>query len=326
MPGVEVYAEKITKTYKRVTALREVTLKARRGHITTLLGPSGCGKTTLLKVIAGLEKPTSGKIYFDGEDVTGQPPEKRNIGFVFQDLALFPHLNVYENIAFGLRIRRYSDAEIKRRVYDTLELVGLDPGEFASRRINELSGGQQQRVALARALVIEPAVLLLDEPFAHLDYKIKQRLLLELKRIQRETATTVIYVTHDQNEAMAVSHEIAVMRDGVILQVGAPEEVYESPRSAFVASFFGEANVLPLGDGRFLVVRPERVRVNPERADVEYEGVVEDVIFQGPLLRLEVRVNGKMIKVIMPRNGGRFKPGARVRVGWRLDDARVVSE
>ena len=325
MKGVEVYVEGITKKYGSTTALDGVTLRIPPSEITTLLGPSGCGKTTLLKIIAGLEPPTKGRVYFDGRDVTNLAAEKRNIGFVFQDLALFPHLNVFENVAFGLRVRRVPEAEVKKRVYWALDLVGLDPSEFAKRRIHELSGGQQQRVAIARALVIEPAVLLLDEPFAHLDYKIKQRLLLQLKRIQRETGATVVYVTHDQNEAMAVSHRIAVMNNGKILQVGSPEEVYERPNSSFVASFFGEANVLP-GEGGFIVIRPERVLINPDRADTVYDAYIEDVVFQGPLLHIEARVNGKIIKIIKPRNGMVVKPGDKVRIGWLQKDVRVVPE
>jgi len=329
LPGVEVIAEGVVKTYSGgTTALRGVDLEAPRGRITTLLGPSGCGKTTLLKVIAGLERPDRGRILFDGRDVTGLPPERRNVGFVFQDLALFPHLNVFENVAFGLRVRRLPDPEVRRRVRWALELVGLDPGEYGSRRVNQLSGGQQQRVALARALVVEPSVLLLDEPFAHLDYKIKQRLLLELKRIQRETGATVVYVTHDQNEAMSVSHRIAVMRDGLVVQVGDPVEVYERPANSFVASFFGEANILP-GEGGFIVVRPESVRLlGPGEDGVDYRlaGVVDDVVFQGPLVYVYVRVNGSTVRAALPRGAPTPSVGDRVVVGWSRRDARVVAE
>lgn len=325
MRGVEVYVEGVSKKYGQTLALSDVTLRAPRGEITTLLGPSGCGKTTLLKIVAGLEEPTRGRVYFDGVDVTCLAPEKRNVGFVFQDLALFPHLNVSENIAFGLRVRRLPEGEVRRRVVWALELVGLDPSTYASRRIQELSGGQKQRVAIARAMVIEPQVLLLDEPFAHLDYKIKQRLLSQLKRIQRETGVTVLYVTHDQNEAMALSHRIAVMNEGRIIQVGSPVEVYERPNSSFVASFFGEANVLEGEDG-WVVIRPEKVLIDPLEADIIYEGLVEDVVFQGPLVFIEARINGKLIKVVKPRNGLHIRPGDPVRVGWRREDVWVVRE
>ncbi len=326
MPGVEVRLEGITKRYGKTVALDNVTLRVEKSRITTLLGPSGCGKTTLLRVIAGLEKPDTGRVFFDGEDVTGLPPEKREIGFVFQDLALFPHMSVFENVAFGLRVRGVGDAEIRRRVEEALWLVGLEPSVYAGRRINELSGGQRQRVAIARALVIEPRVLLLDEPFAHLDYKIKQRLLVELRRIQRETGATIVYVTHDQNEAMEVSDMIAIMKEGRVVQTGSPDDVYENPASLFVASFYGEANVMGVEDGRYVVVRPEKLVINP-RTSVDHvvEGVVEDVIFQGPLVRLHVRVDGRSVRVLKPRvNGRNPRPGERVLVGWRSSDARVV--
>lgn len=323
MPGVEVRVEDIRKRYGRVEALRGITLTFPRSSISTLLGPSGCGKTTLLRIIAGLEKPDSGRVLFDGRDVTRLPPEKREIGFVFQDLALFPHLDVYENVAFGLRVRRVPEPEVRRRVRWALELVGLPPDEYARRRIGQLSGGQKQRVAIARALVIEPAVLLLDEPFAHLDYKIKTRLLVELRRIQREAGATVVYVTHDQNEAMEVSDLLVVMKDGMVVQVGTPEEVYENPASLFVASFYGEANIVGRLDGKYVVVRPEKIRLDGNGSGIP--GIVEDVVFQGPMLRVIVRVNGKTIRALVPRiQGLRLAPGDEVSVYWREDDAKVV--
>ncbi len=327
LKGVEIKVENLTKKYGNVVALDNVSLVVEKSKITTLLGPSGCGKTTLLKVIAGLEKPSSGKVYFDGTDVTGLPPEKRNIGFVFQDLALFPHLDVYGNIAFGLKIRRYPNAEIRRRVREVLDLVGLDPDVFMRRKIDELSGGQKQRVAIARALVIEPSVLLLDEPFAHLDYKIKQRLLSVLKRIQKETGTTVLYVTHDQNEAMAVSHYIAVMNNGRIIQYGPPEEVYEKPNSLFVAGFFGEINVLSEDPEYKILIRPEKLLLDPEDTGLpSIMGRIEDVVFQGALLHIYVRSNRRLYKVTVPRNGKHYSPGTIVRIAWRPEDTVKVRE
>ncbi|WP_048149985.1 ABC transporter ATP-binding protein [Palaeococcus ferrophilus] len=218
-------------------------LEVREGEFMTLLGPSGCGKTTTLRVIAGFEK-AEGKVLFGEEDVTDRAPYERNIGIVFQDYALFPHMTVFENVAFGLRLRKLPRREIERRVEEALSLVGLEG--FEKRYPEQLSGGQMQRVALARALVIRPRVLLLDEPLSNLDAKIRERLRGEIKRIQRELGLTTIYVTHDQEEAMAISDRIAVMNEGRILQVGKPLELYYRPRDEFVAKFFGTSNILDL--------------------------------------------------------------------------------
>ena len=216
-------------------------LEARPGEFLTLLGPSGCGKTTTLRIVAGFEKPDRGRIYFDDIVMNEVPPYERNIGIVFQDYALFPHMTVYDNISFGLRLRKLPKEEIKRRVSWALELVGLEG--FENRYPEQLSGGQQQRVALARALVIEPQLLLLDEPLSNLDAKIRERLRGEIKRIQRELGITTIYVTHDQEEAMAISDRIAVMSIGKIEQVGEPDQFFSSPATPYVAEFFGVNNV-----------------------------------------------------------------------------------
>jgi ABC-type Fe3+/spermidine/putrescine transport system ATPase subunit len=328
--GVEVRFEDVWKSYGAVIALRGVTLTAPGGRITVLLGPSGCGKTTLLKIAAGLLEPDRGRVYFNGVDYTRVPAERRDVGMVFQDLALFPHMSVFENVAFGLRVRGVRGLELERRVREVLDLVGLDRS-FYNRRVTELSGGQQQRVALARALVIEPKVLLLDEPLAHLDYKVKQRLLEEVRRIQRSLRITSIYVTHDQLEAMAVGDVIAVMRDGYVVQVGTPREVYENPGDLYVASFFGDANIL---DSRFaglnsdglVALRFEDVILNPNGdVDVVYEGVVEDIVFQGAFVSLEVNVNNRSLKLLVPRREfvrQGVSLGSRVRVGWKISDVR----
>lgn len=331
MGGVTVRLEDVTKYYGATRAVDGITLTIPAGTITTLLGPSGCGKTTTLKLIAGLEEPSRGRILFNDRDVTMLPPEKRNIGMVFQDLALFPHMTVFDNIAFGLRIRKVPENEIRRRVHDILELVNLDPNLYSYRKPGQLSGGQQQRVALARALVIEPDILLLDEPFAHLDFKIKQRLLLELRRIQRRLGITTIYVTHDQNEAMAISDKVVIMNNGRVVQEGPPDQVYENPANTFVATFYGDSNLIEgsrLGVEGLVAIRPEKIMLNPRNhADIVYDGVIEDVIFQGPILRLEVRINGLTLKLIHPRgNGFTPRPGDRVRVGWRLSDMKVLRE
>ena len=221
-----------------------VDLSVRDGEFLTLLGPSGCGKTTTLRIVAGLERPDSGRVLFGGRDVTGLRPYERNIGIVFQDYALFPHMTVFKNVAFGLEMKKLPREEVERKVKWALELVGLSGLE--NRYPEQLSGGQQQRVALARALVIEPEVLLLDEPLSNLDAKIRERLRSEIRRIQRELGITAIYVTHDQEEAMAVSDRIAVMNVGRIEQVGEPLELYYRPRTEFVARFLGTSNIIEL--------------------------------------------------------------------------------
>ncbi len=333
MPGAEVELEGVEAGYGSRLVLRGVTLAFPRGRVTAVLGPSGCGKTTLLRVVAGLVEPVRGRVLFDGEDYTRVPPERRNVGVVFQDLALFPHMTVYENIAFPLRVRGYPEAEVRRRVRWALELVGLDPGEFSGRSVASLSGGQQQRVAIARAIVYEPRVLLLDEPLSHLDLKIRQRLIEELRGIQRETGATMVYVTHDQWEAMELGDYVAIMRDGRVVQWGEPEEVYDNPVDDFVATFFGDANVLPSrlvglgGDGRVAVVRPEDVEVTREDPGPGYivlEAVVRDRVFQGGQVRVTLRVDGVELKALLPRRRARFAPGERVYVAIERERVRLV--
>ncbi len=242
MPEIDVRLERVTKVFGDTVAVDDVSLEIEEGEFFSLLGPSGCGKTTTLRMVGGFEEPTRGTIYLGGRDVTDLPPYKRDVNTVFQSYALFPHLDVFENVAFGLRRRKVDRAEIQRRVGEALELVDLVG--FERRRPTQLSGGQQQRVALARALVNRPKVLLLDEPLGALDLKLRKQMQLELKRIQAEVGITFIYVTHDQEEAMTMSDRIAVMRHGRIEQVGPPEEVYEHPGTEFVAGFLGASNLL----------------------------------------------------------------------------------
>ena len=239
---VDVRLDRVTKRFGTFAAVDDVSLEFRRGEFFSMLGPSGCGKTTTLRIIGGFEEPTSGRVLIRERDVTDLPPFKRDVNTVFQSYALFPHLDVFENVAFGLRRRKVPGAEIKRRVGDMLTLVEL-PG-YEKRKPKQLSGGQQQRVALARALVNQPQVLLLDEPLGALDMKLRKQMQLELKRIQSEVGITFIFVTHDQDEAMTMSDRIAVMRDGRIEQLGAPSDLYERPRTAFVAGFLGVSNLL----------------------------------------------------------------------------------
>jgi spermidine/putrescine transport system ATP-binding protein len=296
-----------------VVAVRGLDLAIREGEFFSLLGPSGCGKTTTMRMVAGFEEPTVGAIRLHGADVTGVPPNKRDVNMVFQSYALFPHMNVFENVAFGLRRKRASKAEIQRRVSETLEIVGLTGRE--KRRPRELSGGQQQRVALARALVNRPRALLLDEPLGALDLKLRQAMQVELKRIQREVGITFVYVTHDQGEALTMSDRIAVMNDGLVEHLGTPREIYEHPKTRFVAGFIGTSNLLsgtvtrvesgsavievspseriivPMGGVAVtpgtrleLTVRPEKIElatVPPLPGDCAVRGTVNEVVYLG---------------------------------------------
>ena len=232
----------ITKKFDDVTAVEDLSLKVNDGEFFSLLGPSGCGKTTILRMIAGFYHPTAGEIFFDDRNVSVLPPNKRNTGMVFQNYALFPHMTVFENVAFGLRARKVPAPERRERVRNALELVNL--ADFESRRVTQLSGGQQQRVALARAIVIEPEILLLDEPLSNLDAKLRRETRDQIQRLQRELGITTIYVTHDQEEALTLSDRIALMEKGVCQQIGTPHQIYNHPANAFVASFMGRSNIM----------------------------------------------------------------------------------
>ncbi len=282
--------------------LKNISLDIKDKEFVTFLGPSGCGKTTTLRIIAGFLEPTSGDVFFDGQRINGVPPHKRNVNTVFQRYALFPHLNVYENIAFGLRVKKISEKEIRKRVGEMLEMVNLMG--FEKRSVNRLSGGQQQRVAIARALVNHPKVLLLDEPLGALDLKLRKEMQIELRRIQQELELTFIYVTHDQEEALTMSDSIVVMNNGYIQQIGSPTDIYNEPVNAFVADFIGESNIIngsmpedclvEFTGKRFrcvdkgfapneqvdVVIRPEDVKIIPEE-NAELTGIVESVVFKG---------------------------------------------
>lgn len=238
----EIKLKNITKKFANVTAVDKVSLDVEEGKFVTLLGPSGCGKTTTLRIIAGLEKPTKGEVYMGGEEVTNLPPYERNIGMVFQNLALFPHLTAFDNIAYGMKVhkRKLTKKEINKKVKELLDLVEL-PGR-GDRYPSQLSGGQQQRIALARALAFDPLVLLLDEPLANLDRKLREYMQVELRRIQKKVGITTLFVTHDQEEAMTMSDSLSVMRNGKIIQSGSPTQIYETPDTLFVASFIGIMN------------------------------------------------------------------------------------
>ena len=294
----------IRKTYGEDDALKNITLYIRDGEFLTLLGPSGCGKTTMLRLIAGFTMPTEGKILINGKDVSAVPPFKRRVNTVFQKYALFPHLNVYDNVAFGLKIQKLSAQEIDTRVNEMLELVNLKG--YGKRWIDQLSGGQQQRVAIARALVNRPQVLLLDEPLGGLDSKLRKGMQIELKKMQQRLGITFIFVTHDQEEALTMSDTIVVMNEGQIQQIGTPTDIYNEPKNVFVAKFIGESNILPgimkkdllvnfMGrdfecvDSGFMknepvdvVVRPEDIdMVSDADADAHLHGKVKSVLFMG---------------------------------------------
>ena len=268
MKGVRL--QDITKTFGKVHGVKELNIDIQPGEFFTFLGPSGCGKTTTLRMIAGFYYPTEGKIFFDERDVTRLQPNKRDIGMVFQNYALFPHMTVNENIAFGLEVRKFSKEDIKAKVDEVRGLVRLD--QYGERKINELSGGQQQRVALARALVIKPDILLLDEPLSNLDAKLREETRIEIKRLQAELGVTTVYVTHDQTEAMAMSDRIMVMENGYVQQIGTPQEIYNRPVNRFVSSFIGESNTLEM---TIMSIDSEKVVVKNEQG-VTLMGLLEN--------------------------------------------------
>lgn len=305
----------VTKSYDGDIALDKINLYIRDGEFLTLLGPSGCGKTTMLRIIAGFTMPTGGSVMMDGADIGSIPPYKRRINTVFQKYALFPHLNVFDNIAFGLKIKKLPKSDIESRVHSILKLVNLDG--YAKRWIEQLSGGQQQRVAIARALVNEPQVLLLDEPLGALDLKLRKGMQIELKKMQQKLGITFIYVTHDQEEALTMSDTIVVMNEGVIQQIGTPTDIYNEPKNRFVARFIGESNIVPgvmkrdflvyFGGREYVcvdkgfepdenvdvVVRPEDVDiVTPDGAKLT--GEVKSVLFMGVHYEIVVQCGGDM--------------------------------
>src|SRR5271165_609493 len=299
-----VHVADLRKHYGDVAAVNDVELTVRAGEFFTLLGPSGSGKTSLLRLIAGFERPDAGRIELAGRDVTRTPPYARNVNTVFQDYALFPHMSVAENIEYGLRVRRVDKAARRERTGRALEMVRLIG--LGQRKPSQLSGGQRQRVALARAIVNEPEVLLLDEPLGALDLKLRQEMQTELKRIQREIGITFVYVTHDQEEALTMSDRVAVLDRGRIEQVGSPIELYERPATEFVAGFIGVSNLIER-DGRHITVRPEKIRLladdepGPTGAHVE-TGRIRDVVYVGVLTRYTIALDAGGELVVARQN------------------------
>ncbi len=305
--------ESVVKRFGGANAVDGVSLSIADGEFFSLLGPSGCGKTTTLRMIAGFVEPDEGRILLHGKDVTSVPPNKRPVNLVFQQYALFPHMTVYDNVAFGLSVKRVPRREHGSRVDDILRVVALEG--YEKRRPRQLSGGQQQRVALARALVNRPAALLLDEPLGALDVKLRRHMQLELKRIQHELGTTFVYVTHDQEEALAMSDRIAVMNGGLVEQVGTPREIYETPASDFVADFVGTVNVLDLEGGRESV-RPERIRILHEGGRLD--GVVADVVYLGVYRQFHVDTAvGRVVSIRLSDEPlDHVEAGSTVSLSW----------
>jgi spermidine/putrescine transport system ATP-binding protein len=358
---IDVRLEGVSKEFAGATAVDDLSLDIQEGEFFSMLGPSGCGKTTTLRMIGGFEDPTYGTVYLGGRDVTTLPPYKRDVNTVFQSYALFPHLDVFENVAFGLRRKKVKGSEVDRRVKEALALVDLH--HFEKRKPGQMSGGQQQRVALARALVNHPKVLLLDEPLGALDLKLRKQMQLELKRIQQEVGITFIYVTHDQEEALTMSDRLAVMRFGKIEQIGAPEEMYEVPATEFVAGFLGASNLLdgtvaqqegdlatveleaggivrvpasrlPEGQANVKVgVRPEKISIATEEARAtdgrnQVLGTLQMSTYVGVNYQYEVEgPGGTQLRVYVQNLGAapRARPGDRVRLEWDPRHTFVVS-
>jgi ABC-type Fe3+/spermidine/putrescine transport system ATPase subunit len=325
MEGFDVELRGVTKRFDDVVAVDDLDLAVRKGEFLSLLGSSGCGKTTTLRLIAGFERPDEGEILIDGADVGPLPPYRRDVNTVFQSYALFPHLTVIQNVAYGLKQRGLRKQARETRAHELLRLVKLE--HLATRKPRQLSGGQQQRVALARALVLEPKVLLLDEPLGALDLKVRKQLQIELKRIQSEIGITFVYVTHDQEEALAMSDRVAVMNQGRIEQLGPPMEIYDSPATPFVADFIGETNFIRR-NGSVIAVRPEHLRIARGAAAPSgaLGGEVVTAMVIGPAVQCVVRVdNGQEILVRQQRSGDgnveALEKGERVVLTWDEDAA-----
>jgi len=350
--------EKVDKSYDgEVLVVQDLNVDIPKGEFLTMLGPSGSGKTTTLMMLAGFETPTGGEIYLDGEAINKIPPNKRGIGMVFQNYALFPHMAVQENLAFPLEVRKLNKSDVEDKVKKALDMVEL--GAFGNRMPLQLSGGQQQRVALARALVFEPRLVLMDEPLGALDKKLREQMQYEIKHIHEQIGITVVYVTHDQNEALTMSNRIAVFNDGKIQQISSPDILYEKPENAFVAQFIGEnnqikgkvksingkmcvvetekgekvqslkVNVNSVGDASTVSLRPERVEINSSDSSFEnsFNATVKELIYLGDHIRTRVEVCGNdqfIVKVPNSYKGANLKEGTSVKLSWKASDSRAL--
>ena len=350
----DLSCSRVTKNFGPFTAVSDVSLDIPSGSFFSILGPSGCGKTTLMRMIAGFETPTEGDIKIKGESVVATPPNKRNVKMVFQHLALFPMMSVGENIAYGLRCRGDKRGEISGKVAGILERVGLPGTE--DKRIDQLSGGQKQRIAIARCMVLEPDVLLLDEPLGALDLKLREHMKIELKLLQHQFETTFLYITHDQSEALVMSDQVAVMNAGRFEQIGSPKELYDAPVSGFVAGFVGDANCLPgtiaevrgadvsvaleaggsvigrradgsgVGDEVEVFLRPEALSIGEAEGGTNLTGTVDSLLFNGANSRILVKTaTGQMVEVADPAQSGTLAEGDAVTLSWLPERARVFA-
>jgi putative spermidine/putrescine transport system ATP-binding protein len=358
--GAAVSIHNLCKRYNNFEAVVPTSVEIASGDFFAIIGPSGSGKSTLLGMIAGYIDPSAGRIVVDGRDIVPEPIYRRNIGMVFQNYALFPHLSVAQNVAYPLKIRGVAKDEIAKRVRESLAMVRLEA--FASRMPSELSGGQQQRIALARASIYQPSILLMDEPLGALDKNLRDEMQEEIKRFQQELGATVIYVTHDQQEAAFLADRIAIMRDGAMTQIGSPRSLYEQPKSRFVAEFLGEASIFPVktasakladqtcritledgteavirtgedgGPGRFACIRPERVTIGPKARGLanSYTGVVRESLYTPGSIRYRVELKdaGCLLKVraLPQHNTEVFETGSSVDIGWSVDDMTILAE
>tara|TARA_Y100000590_G_C15555994_1_gene952831 strand:- start:95 stop:1114 length:1020 start_codon:yes stop_codon:yes gene_type:complete len=319
----------VSKKFGETTAVKELSYEIFPRDFVAILGPSGCGKTTLLKMIGGFEQPSSGKIEIDNIDITNIGPEKRPTNMVFQGYGLFPHMTVKQNAAYGLKLQNLNKSEISDRTNEVLELVKLK--DLENRNITKLSGGQQQRVALARALIMKPKVLLLDEPLAALDLKLRHAMQDELRRIHEQIGGTFVFVTHDQSEALSLANRIAVMNNGEIVQEGNAEEIYLEPKSIFVSNFIGETNSISKNlldsslkheSNSTIIIRPEAIKIstNSTNTEVELEGIVDEVIFLGSRIKYKVSVNDNILNVSKTSEDydKKIKKDSKVKIGWDL--------
>ena len=311
----------IRKSFDNTEVLKGIDLEVAQGEFIPLLGASGCGKTTTLRIIAGLELPDAGQVILEGQDITNREPNKRDVNTVFQNYALFPHMNVSDNVGYGLKIRKVPKAEIERKVEQALRLVQLE--EYGKRMPDQLSGGQKQRIAIARAVINEPKVLLLDEPLGALDLKLRRQMQLELKRLQKRLGITFIYITHDQEEAINMSDRIGVMHEGVLEQLGTPNEVYYQPKTSYVADFVGNANILHK-NGETFAIRSENILMNGEAVCTQ-EAVVVEKSFAGGQLRILFRLpDGQTLTASRYGIDNDLQPGQKVQIGWDAKDAVKV--
>lgn len=345
MKKVIIKLENYSRSFGSNKVMSNINLEIYEGEFFTLLGSSGCGKTTILRSISGLDTPTTGKIYIDGEDVTNLEPQKRQVNTIFQNYALFPLMNIYDNVAFGLRMKHVPENEIKKRVKEMLELVHLEG--YEDRLPKDLSGGEQQRVSIIRGLINNPKVLLLDEPLSALDLKLRKSMQLDLKRLQKKLGTTFVYVTHDQDEALTMSDRICLLRDDCIEQIGTPKEIYENPNNSYVADFLGEANFFDavINDSKVnienfkfdikekykdntsvkVIVRPENIRISKGKRENAIISKITEIIYDGATTKIITKTDkNTKIKILVLGNDSIFNVGDIAYLFWKIDDAIIL--